>query len=99
VNGQWAVDVDYVCGKALHGLVFEQKGPEVGTHSGEFLSGDLRGTVEGNQLRFRSSHRHQGIRLSYNFTGTRYRATISGALDPEERGNTTRTTQRRRYSA
>jgi uncharacterized pyridoxal phosphate-dependent enzyme len=68
VAGQWDVHLEFVRGEADHVLLFEQKeGELVGTHTGDILAGDLRGSVEGNNVRFRSSHRFEGTRLVYCF--------------------------------
>ncbi len=100
VTGQWEVDVEYTCGKARHGLVFEQKNGElVGTHTGDILAGDLRGAVEGSQVRFRSSHRYEGKRLGYDFTGTSDGTTIAGVVDLGEYGKAKWSARRRKYGA
>jgi L-seryl-tRNA(Ser) seleniumtransferase len=71
VAGQWEARLEFGRASANHLIVLEQDGARlVGTHRGEFYSGDLSGTVAGNQVRFRSSHRVHGTRLSYEFTGT-----------------------------
>jgi L-seryl-tRNA(Ser) seleniumtransferase len=57
LGGQWDIEIAYTRDHAVHTLFLEQKGDKVaGSHRGEFLSGDIRGTVEGAKLRCRSSH-------------------------------------------
>ena len=98
VNGQWDVKLDYVCGSSQHGLVFEQKGADlVGTHAAEFLGGDVRGGVEGNEVRFRSSHRYEGTRIGYDFAGTVAGDKMEGTVDLGEYGQAKFTATRHRY--
>jgi L-seryl-tRNA(Ser) seleniumtransferase len=98
VAGQWQFHLEFVRGEADHVVVFEQKDNQlVGTHSGDILSGDLRGVVEGNQVRFRSSHRFEGTRLGYDFTGTVEGETMRGTVGLQEYGQANWTAQRHRY--
>ena len=98
VAGQWEVRIEYVYGSADHALVLEQKGGDlVGTHKGDVLVGDLRGTVEGNEVRFRSSHKHEGTRIGYEFMGKVEGDTMSGEVGLGEYGNARWTAKRHRY--
>jgi L-seryl-tRNA(Ser) seleniumtransferase len=98
VAGQWDVRLEFVRGDSEHALVLEQRGGElVGTHKGDILVGDLRGTVEGNQVRFRSSHRYEGTRLGYDFQGTAEGDRMSGEVAMGEYGTARWTAQRHRY--
>jgi hypothetical protein len=70
VTGQWSVELEFVSGTARHTFFLEQSGAELrGTHQGQFLSGDLRGTVEGNRIHFRSSQNYEGSFVNYEFSG------------------------------
>ncbi len=98
VAGQWDVRVEYVHGSSDHALVLEQKGSDlVGTHKGDVLVGDLRGTVEGNEVRLRSSHKHEGTRIGYEFAGKVEGDTMSGEVGLGEYGKARWTAQRHRY--
>ncbi len=98
VAGQWEARLEFGRGSATHTFVLEQDGGKlVGTHRGEFYSADLTGTVTGNQVRFRSSHRVHGTRLSYEFTGTAAGDSLSGIVNLGEYGQTTWTASRHRY--
>jgi L-seryl-tRNA(Ser) seleniumtransferase len=71
IAGQWQLDMEFDRGTATHTLVFEQNaGDLVGSHQGEFISGDLTGKIFANQVHFRSSQKIEGQRLFYDFTGT-----------------------------
>jgi len=98
VAGQWDVSVEYVVGKARHGLVLEQNGAAlVGTHTGEYLGSDLRGTVEGNEVNFRSSHKIEGTRLGYEFTAQVSGDTMEGVIELGEYGQAKFTAKRHQY--
>lgn len=98
LSGQWDVDMEYTLGKSQHRFVFEQKGGElVGSHSGEFLGGDVRGTVEGDELWLRSSHRYEGTRIGYEFMGKASGDTITGTVDLNEYGTAKFTARRHQY--
>lgn len=87
ISGQWDVEMRFLLGEATHRVVFEQQGSElVGTHSGEFLQADLRGAISGDEVYFRSSHRYEGTRIGYTFTGKLSGETIAGRVDLGEYG-------------
>jgi L-seryl-tRNA(Ser) seleniumtransferase len=71
VAGQWQMEMQFDRGSAIHTLIFEQTGSDlVGTHNGEYVTGDLQGKLHANQIKFRSSQRIEGQRLNYEFSGT-----------------------------
>jgi L-seryl-tRNA(Ser) seleniumtransferase len=85
-------------GSANHTIVLEQDGSKLlGAHHGEFYNGDLSGTVSGNQVRFRTSTRAEGTRLSYEFTGAVDGDKISGTVNLGEYGETSWSAQRHKY--
>jgi L-seryl-tRNA(Ser) seleniumtransferase len=98
LTGQWDVHLQFVYGEAHHKLMFEQTGDDlVGTHQGEFLASDLRGTVEGDNVWLRSSHRYEGTRLGYEFTGKATGDRITGTVDLGEYGQAQFTATRHKY--
>ncbi|MFN7934689.1 MAG: aminotransferase class V-fold PLP-dependent enzyme [Bryobacteraceae bacterium] len=98
VSGQWDVNVQYILGKATHRLVFEQKSASlVGSHHGEFLDSDLRGSVSGNEVFFSSSHRYEGTRIGYEFQGQVSGDTMTGKVGLGEYGEATFTAKRHSY--
>jgi len=100
LTGQWQARLEFVLGSAAHTFIFEQQDADlVGTHRGETLAGDLRGGIEGNQVRFRSSHRYEGARIGYEFIGTVDGDRIEGTVGLEEYGQARFTAQRHRYGA
>ncbi len=98
VAGQWDAHLEFGRGSANHTLILEQNGANlVGTHRGEYFSGDLNGAVAGNTVKFRSSHRVHGTRLSYEFSGAVDAGKITGAVNMGEYGITAFTAQRHQY--
>jgi len=98
LTGQWEARLEFVLGAAAHTFIFEQQGAElVGTHRGETLSSDLRGSVEGNEVRFRSSHRYEGTRIGYEFAGVVTDDRMEGVAGLDEYGQARFVAQRHRY--
>jgi L-seryl-tRNA(Ser) seleniumtransferase len=94
--GEWDLKIDYVYGSARHKLSIQQAGTRLtGKHEGETLQGDLRGSVSGNEARFRSSHRIEGTSIGYNFVGKVEGNTLSGAVALGEYGEARWTATRR----
>jgi D-glucosaminate-6-phosphate ammonia-lyase len=98
IAGQWRATLTFARGSAEHTLVFEQQDARlVGTHYGEFGSGDLTGSVTANQVHFRSAQKIEGQRLSYEFAGTVNGDTMSGPLNMGEYGLSEWSAQRHHY--
>jgi uncharacterized pyridoxal phosphate-dependent enzyme len=97
VAGRWDVDVQYSRGTARHSLLLVTTGNHVvGSHIGRRLQGAVRGEVDGDRVRLRSSLPHEGTRLSYRFDGRIEGQTIEGEVDLGEYG-TARWTARRQH--
>lgn len=100
IDGQWRLNLRYSCGSSDHQLVFEQKDAELfGTHRGEVTVGDLRGNVDGPEVRFRSRLRYEGTVLGYEFTGRLQADRLSGSVEMGEYGTAEWTAERHRYGA
>jgi L-seryl-tRNA(Ser) seleniumtransferase len=98
VAGQWDVRMEFDRGTANHTVVLEQQGARLmGTHRGEFYTGDLSGSVAANTVRFQSSHQAEGNRLSYDFSGTADGDKLSGEVGLGEYGAARFTAQRHQY--
>jgi hypothetical protein len=98
VDGQWRATLTFARGSADHMLVFEQHGDSlVGTHFGEYGSGDLSGKVVANTVRFRSSQTIEGQQLSYEFSGTAQGDKMSGTLNMGEYGTAAWSAERHQY--
>jgi D-glucosaminate-6-phosphate ammonia-lyase len=100
IAGQWQATLTFSRGSAEHTLVFEQQNDHLlGTHRGEFVSGDLTGSVTANQVHFRSSQKIEGQLLSYEFAGTVDGDKMSGTINLGEYGMATWAAERHHYAA
>ena len=100
IAGQWEAQLEFGRGSATHTLIFEQDGANlVGTHRGEYVSGDLSGTVAVNQVHFRSSQKIQGTRLFFEFSGTVDGDKMAGDVNMGEYGEARWSAQRHEYQA
>jgi L-seryl-tRNA(Ser) seleniumtransferase len=98
VAGQWEATLEFDRGSAIHTLIFEQDGEKLlGTHRGEYVSGDLSGTVAANQVHFRSSQKIQGTRLFFAFSGTVDGDKMAGDVNLGEYGAARWTAHRHEY--
>ena len=69
LTGTWDVRIQYAASVSVHRLHVRQRGNDIdGVHQGDFESRDLKGTIDGDALRLRSSWEH-GDSLNYTFTG------------------------------
>ena len=76
LSGRWDVNVEFFSSKSEHALFIEQKGNRIqGTHKGDFSVRELYGTIEGDQIKLRSSSAERGTGDSVNFT---FSGTVSG---------------------
>ena len=100
VAGQWQVAMQFARGVAEHTLIFEQKGQNLlGTHQGEWISGDLTGSITANRIHFHSSQRIEGQLLSYEFAGTVEGDKMSGDVNMGEYGMARWTAERHQYQS
>jgi len=99
IAGIWDVEVQYNRGSARHTLAIEQNGTAlVGTHRGEYLSGDLHGSATGDMVKFHSSHPYEGTVLSYAFSGRAEGDTMAGTVRLGEYGEAEWTAKRHTYA-
>jgi L-seryl-tRNA(Ser) seleniumtransferase len=83
LTGEWDAHIDYISSTAEHKLFLRQEsGRLVGLHQGNFISRDLYGSIDGNNVKFASQvGESHGFALGYHFTGTVNGDTMSGDLD------------------
>ncbi len=87
IAGKWDVRMEYLRGESTHHFSVEQSGNSVsGEHRGETLTGNLRGSVYGNEVTMRSSQQIQGTSLSYDFRGTAAGNSMNGTVSLAEYG-------------
>jgi L-seryl-tRNA(Ser) seleniumtransferase len=96
LSGQWDVRVEYAAGASRHRLNLRQRGHELdGSHTGDFVTRDLAGTIDGDKVRLRSAYGENGDSLSYTFSGTIAGDEMGGTLDMGEYLGARWTAQRR----
>lgn len=87
LSGEWRIRIEFSQGEGEHTATLEQQGGELGgVHRGWKTEGEVRGTVEGDRVRFRSSHPIEGTRIGYQFTGKALGDKMSGEVDLGEYG-------------
>ncbi len=98
VAGQWDLHMDFVYGSINHTLMLEQDGGKlVGTHQGEFASGELNGTVAANSVRFQSTLPTDGTRVSFQFSGTAEDGKMQGTVALGEYGEARWTAEKHKF--
>jgi L-seryl-tRNA(Ser) seleniumtransferase len=98
IDGQWKLNIKYFSGASDHQLAFEQKDNVlVGTHRGDVITGELRGSVDGPEVRFSSRHRYEGSGLDYDFVGKLENDRLTGTVQMGEYGSAEWVAERFRY--
>jgi L-seryl-tRNA(Ser) seleniumtransferase len=87
IAGTWDVDIEYEVGAARHKLFLGVNGNQItGTHQGWVYEGDLKGQIDGNQVKFRSSLPADGNVLTYAFAGSVSGMSMTGDVQLGEYG-------------
>jgi seryl-tRNA(Sec) selenium transferase len=98
VQGQWDLLITFERGSALHTLSIEQnRNSLVGTHRGEYVEGDLAGTVAADQVQFHSSQKMEGTRLTWDFKGRVSADAMQGTVNMGEYGDARWSARRHQY--
>jgi L-seryl-tRNA(Ser) seleniumtransferase len=86
LTGQWDVRIEYAAGVSNHTLHLMQRGSRLeGSHQGDFVSRDLTGSIEGNEVRVASNYpESHGDALTYTFSGQATADEMSGSLEMGE---------------
>jgi D-glucosaminate-6-phosphate ammonia-lyase len=81
LGGRWDVKITFFSSESMHSMNIEQDGNWIrGSHIGDFDVRDMEGTIEGNQVRLRSSDRLPGDNVTYIFSGTANENTFGGDI-------------------
>lgn len=82
IKGRWDVTVQYFNEKSDHKFIIEQQDGNwlKGTHQGTFTANELEGTIEGNEVKFRSASKMLADNVSFTFSGTVNGDTMSGNI-------------------
>jgi uncharacterized pyridoxal phosphate-dependent enzyme len=87
IAGAWDVDLEYEVGSSRHKLFLTVNGNQiVGTHRGWAYEGDLKGHIDGSQVKFRSTLPADGNVLTYSFAGSISAASMTGDVQIGEYG-------------
>ena len=98
--GRWDVEIEFFSSTSKHALTIEQDGTWLrGTHQGEFSTRDLFGTIEGDQVKIRSTEPRLGIGVTFTFVGTLSGDTLAGQLYMGEYLDATFKATRHEYKA
>jgi L-seryl-tRNA(Ser) seleniumtransferase len=97
LTGQWNVKIQYAAATSSHTLHLTQKGNDLGGfHQGEFMTREITGTIDGDNVRIRSAYGEQhGDSVNLTFVGKVSGDQISGPLDMGEYLGATWTATRR----
>ena len=97
ISGQWTVRIQYAAAASTHTLHLTQKGNDVGGfHQGEFMTREIAGSLDGDDVRIRSAYGEQhGDSVNLTFSGKVKGDDMSGTLDMGEYLGATWTATRR----
>lgn len=71
VKGHWDMDVEFFSSTSKQSIIIEQDGNWLeGSHKGEFSVRELQGTIEGNEIKMKSSDRQIADNITFMFSGT-----------------------------
>ena len=72
IKGRWDVTVQYFNEKSDHKFIIEQQDGNwlKGSHQGTFTTNELEGTIEGNEVKFRSASKMLADNVPFTFSGT-----------------------------
>jgi D-glucosaminate-6-phosphate ammonia-lyase len=71
IDGVWDVDIKYQVGEARHKLFLTVYGSQItGSHQGWAYQGDVKGLIDGQVVKFRSTLAADGNVLIYSFSGS-----------------------------
>ena len=100
LSGRWDLDVQYSRGAATHRLTLVMNGNRLdGMHNGRRLEGVVTGTVDGDEVRMRSSMPFEGARVGFRFDGKIQGQTMAGEVDLGEYGKARWTARRSQSGA
>jgi hypothetical protein len=98
LSGRWDVNVEFFSSQSQHTLFLEQDGNRIqGSHKGDFSVRDVFGTIEGDQVKLRSSTTERGDSVNFIFAGNVSGDTITGPIYMGEYLNAKFTAKRHGY--
>jgi len=98
--GRWDVDIEFFSSRSTHTLILEQDGNRLqGTHKGDFSTRDVFGTIEGDQVKLRSSDSRPGDTITFTFSGSVSGDAFAGPIHMGEYLTAKYTARRHAYPA
>ena len=96
LKGRWDVTVHYFTEDSKHTFSIEQQDTNwlKGLHKGTFTTNELEGTIEGNEVKFRSASRMLADNVPFTFSGILEGDTIKGNIHHGEYLTSTFTAKR-----
>jgi len=96
IKGRWDVTIHYFTEDSKHTFTIEQQDTNwlKGLHKGTFTTNELEGTIEGNEVKFRSASRMLADNVPFTFSGTLEGDTIKGNIHHGEYLTSTFTAKR-----
>jgi len=81
LTGRWDADIQFFSSTSKHTLNIEQDGNWIqGSHKGDFTLRDMEGTIDGDEVRLRSTDRIPGDNITFTFTGKISGDTLAGNI-------------------
>lgn len=81
IAGRWDTEIKFFSSTSNHVIMLQQDGNWLqGTHKGDFTTRDLVGTVDGDEVKMRSTDRMPGDSITFIFTGKISGDTLSGSV-------------------
>jgi seryl-tRNA(Sec) selenium transferase len=81
IAGRWDADIQFFSSTSKHTLTIVQDGNWLnGTHKGDFDVRDMVGTIDGEEVKLRSTYRMPGDSVTFIFTGKISGDTINGSI-------------------
>jgi D-glucosaminate-6-phosphate ammonia-lyase len=80
--GRWDVTVEYFTETSKHSFSIEQQDSNwlKGSHKSTFTTNELEGTIDGNEVKFKSASRMLADNVPFTFSGTLSGDTITGMI-------------------
>lgn len=98
LKGRWEVEVQFFSSKSNHVLFLEQDGNWLqGNHQGDFSTREVVGTIEGNEVKLRSTDRHPADHITFIFSGKWESDRITGLIHMGEYRTATFVATRSKY--
>lgn len=98
LRGRWEVDVEFYSSTGHFSWMLEQDGNWLqGLHTSTFTTQNILGTIDGDQVKLRSSEAMPGDHITFTYTGSVSADSISGSIYLVEYGTAKFTAKRYKY--